>query len=148
MKIIFQTLLLIVALLIGNIGCQNESNNFASQLPTTEELIELFNIPIPSNSKVLFYKKDSGLDEYHRVKLIMPRDSFIAWLRILNRTPDHFEANHNFLFTDSGNWQPSKESDLKSAQITFTDRANALNIGYTLEPKANEAVIYLVYHDV
>jgi len=140
--------LLVLALLFSAEACHSDEKTkmtTSTQRPENQPsgLSQELGIPIPADAKVLGVKRESGMDELVRVKVLVPspsRDSFMAGLPI---RPDAFRPGVGRLGSDDGFWNPHATPQIRSASKALPD-GRYLLIG--LADGTDGTIVFLAKH--
>jgi hypothetical protein len=140
--------LLAVALSFAPTACHSEEKSpMTNSTPRPENqpaaLSQELGVPIPGDAKVLGVKRESGIDEYVRIKLLVPhasRDQFTAGLPI---RPEAFHPGVGRLGSDDGFWNPHATPQIKSASKALPD-GRYLLVG--IAEQADGTVIFIAKH--
>ena len=100
-------------------------------------------VPIPADAKVIGVKRESGMDELVRVKLLVSlasRDKFLAELAIQQ---DSFRPGVGRLGSDDGFWNPHATPQIRSAAKALAD-GRYLLVG--LADSREGATVFLAKH--
>jgi hypothetical protein len=121
--------LLYVTLLISTAGCRSEGkgpppNSTVAATTQLSTLSQEFAVSIPVDAMVLGVKRESGIDDLVRVKLLIPtgsRDQFVAGLPF---ALDKLRPGVGRLGSDDGFWNPHATPQLSRRRKVDTTARN------------------------
>ena len=127
------------------VACKEKKEN-ANEPERIELVGKEIGLALPHNTKVLGFRRESGLDDMIQVKLEMPVSDWNSFLKGLPIRQGDFREEKRFLLgADGGWWNPQSHSELPTCQIQQKNN-RFVNMGFY--KKSTTIVVYIVNHGI